>query len=40
MEHQNIQPFVLKSGEYANDRPNDNGPSQAKPTWVLKYGTT
>ena len=25
MEHQNIQPFLLKPGDYVNNQPNDNG---------------
>ena len=47
MEHQNIQPFILKSGDSVNDYPNDNGPNSklkslcndVKSTWMLKYGT-
>ena len=30
MDHQNIQPFILKAGESVNDQPNDNG-TNAKP---------
>ena len=44
----NIQLFVLKSGKYINDHPNDNGPNAklkslynvAKSTRMLKYGMT
>ena len=27
MEHQNIQPFILKAGPSVNDQSNDNGPN-------------
>ena len=45
--YKNIQPFVLKSGKYIKDQPNDNGPNAkmksiynvAKIAWMLKYGT-
>ena len=48
MEHQNIQPFVLKAGNSANDHINDNGQNtklkylynEVKSVWMLKYGTT
>ena len=48
MLYKNIQPFVIKSREYINDQPNDNGPNYklkslynvAKSPWMLKYGTT
>ena len=48
MEHQNIQPFILKTGNYVNDQPNGNGPNyklkhlynDVKSTWMIKYGTT
>ena len=47
MKQQNIQPFVLKSGNFGNDHTNDNGPNanlmyhfnHAKSTWTTKYGT-
>ena len=48
MECQNIQPFVLKSGDSTKYYPNDNGPNtkmkylynEVKYVWILKYGTT
>ena len=27
MQSKNIQPFILKAGDYINDQPNDNGPN-------------
>ena len=47
MEHQRIQPFVLKSGDSVNNQPNDNGPNSklkfhynyVKSVLMLKYGT-
>ena len=47
MEHQNIQPFIMKSGDSVNYQPNDNVPNyklkyhknEVKSTWILKYGT-
>ena len=46
-ECQNIEPFVLKTGDSTNDHPNYNGPNaklkslynKVKSTWMLKYGT-
>ena len=48
MDRQNIQPFILKSGNSANDQPNDNFPNskmkylynELKSVRMLKYGTT
>ena len=48
MEFQNIQPFVLKAGDYGNNHPNDNVTNsklkshynEVKSVWMLKYGTT
>ena len=48
MQSKNIQPFILKSGDSINNRPNDNGPNSklkalyniSKDKWMLKYGTT
>ena len=48
MERQNIQPFILKSGDSVNDQRNNNGPNaklkslynEVKSAWMLKYGTT
>ena len=48
MQINNIQPFVLKAGEYVNNQPNDNGPNSklkdicniSKYNWMLKYNTT
>ena len=48
MEHQNIQPFLPKSGNSINNQNNDNGPdtkmmslyNQEKSEWMLKYWTT
>ena len=47
MDHQNIQPFILKAGDSGNDQPNDNGQNfklksiynEAKSEWMLKYRT-
>ena len=44
----NIQPFILKAGDYVNDQPNDNGPNaklkslynEMKSAWMLKYSMT
>ena len=44
----NIQLFVLKSGEFISNQPNDNDPNAklnsiynvANNTWILKYGMT
>ena len=43
---QKIQPFVLKSGNSINDKPNNNGPNAklkalynvVKSAWIMKYG--
>ena len=48
MKCQNIQPFLLKSGNSTNDHPKYNDPNaklkslynEAKDLWILKYGTT
>ena len=48
MKRQNIQHFILKSGDSISDQPNDNGPNSKlktlynilKAKWMLKYGTT
>ena len=48
MQSKNIQPFILKAGDYINDQPNDNGPNSKlkslykvpKAKWVLNYVTT
>ena len=48
MEHRNIQPFILKLGNYVKYQPNDNRPdaklkylyNEMKYSWMLKYGTT
>ena len=48
MKRKNIQPFILKSGDFINDQTNDNGPNSkikalyniSKSKWMLKYGTT
>ena len=47
MKCQHIQPFVLKSGNSANNQPNDNVPNaklkslynEVTSVWMLKYGT-
>ena len=47
MDHQNIQPFILKAGDSGNNQPNDNGQNvklksiynEAKSEWMLKYRT-
>ena len=44
MEHQNIQPLVMKEGDFGKDHTNDNGPNynlkyhcnHDKSTWMLK----
>ena len=46
MDNQNIQTFVLKSGDSGNDQTNNNGPNiklkylynVVKVSWILKYG--
>ena len=46
MDNQNIQTFVLKSGDSGNDQTNNNGPNiklkylynVVKVFWILKYG--
>ena len=48
MKIKNIQPFILKAGDYINDQPNDNRPNSklkafyniTKAKWMLKYGNT
>ena len=47
MERQNIQPFVLKPGNYVSAQTNDNGLNAKmkslynylKAVWMMKYGT-
>ena len=47
MMFQNVQLFVLKSGNFINDHPNDSGPNTklksiynvAKSAWLTKHGT-
>ena len=48
MQRKNIQPFILKAGDFINDQPNDNRPNAKlealyntlKSKWMLKYGTS
>ena len=48
MKEQNIQTFILKSGNSDNDPPNNSSPNEklrsfynnAKTSWMLKYGST
>ena len=48
MQRKNIQPFILKTGDFINDHPNDNGPNSKlkslykalKTKLIMKYGTT
>ena len=45
MYHQNIQPFILKTGNSLNNQPNDDGPNskpkshynEVKSMWMMKY---
>ena len=48
MDHQNIQPLILKAGDSINDQPKDNGLNskliflynEVKYAWIIKYGMT